>query len=418
MGKTYIDTVKYLIVANVEIKGIVEKPDVVGAIFGQTEGLLGDELDIRELQRSGKIGRIDVDLKVIGGKSIGKLIIPCSLDKIETAIVAATVETVDRIGPCEASIKIEKIEDTRNSKRIQVINRAKDLIKQLTAAVPERKEISELIREEVKTSELQEYGPEKLACGPNIDDADHLIVVEGRADVINLLKYDIKNVIALQGSTIPKTIIELSKRKTITVFVDGDRGGDLIVKQLMEVADIDYVAKAPDGKEVEELTQKEILKCLRRKVSIEEFSEKVLKNSTKSEQSNFEYERPSQIEERQKSWTQKPVTSSITRKEKPHQKVEFNEEESQFLEVLKALSGTLTAILLDENLEVIKQVEVKDLSEALEEETKSVYAVVFDGIITQRLLDIAKEKEIKYVVGMKKGKIEDEGNVIILTLPS
>ena len=51
-------TTKYLIKAHIKADGIIEKSDVVGAIFGQTEGLLGDELDLRELQRSARVGRI------------------------------------------------------------------------------------------------------------------------------------------------------------------------------------------------------------------------------------------------------------------------------------------------------------------------------------------------------------------------
>ncbi len=52
---------KYLIVANVEVQGTVEKYDIIGALFSQTEGLLGNELDLRELQMNGRIGRIEVE---------------------------------------------------------------------------------------------------------------------------------------------------------------------------------------------------------------------------------------------------------------------------------------------------------------------------------------------------------------------
>ncbi|NYZ79903.1 DNA primase, partial [Candidatus Micrarchaeota archaeon] len=263
MGKTYIDTVKYVVHTDLEIDGIVEKPDVVGAIFGQTEGLLGDELDLRELQKSGRIGRIEVNINTKSGKSIGEIVLPSSLDRVETAILSAALETVDRVGPCEAKIKVKTIEDTRTVKRDQVVNRAKFLLKGMMSEImPERKEISELVREEVKLADVQAYGPEKLAAGPNIDDADHLIVVEGRADVLTMLKADIRNVICLQGKVVPKTVMELSHKKTMTVFVDGDRGGDLIIKQLADCAEIDFVAKAPDGKEVEELMGKEILMAL------------------------------------------------------------------------------------------------------------------------------------------------------------
>ena len=270
MGKTYIDTVKYLVYANLEIDGLVEKPDVVGAIFGQTEGLLGDELDLRDLQKNGRIGRIEVDLSPRGGRSVGKIRLPSSLDMVETCILAAALETVDRVGPCEAKIGIEKVEDTRNAKRKVLVDRAKNLLKSLLMnEIPESKEISEMVRQEVKVAEIEEYGPEKLPCGPGIDKQDSIIIVEGRADVINLLKNDVTNVVAVGGANVTNAIAKLAREKEVTVFLDGDRGGDIILNELARVADIDFVARAPDGKEVEELARKELIKCLRSKVPFE-----------------------------------------------------------------------------------------------------------------------------------------------------
>ena len=262
MGKTYIDTAKYIVRADFEIDGIVEKPDVVGAIFGQTEGLLGNELDLRELQKSGRIGRIEVNVTIKDGKSYGEIILPSSLDRYDTSSLAAALETVDRIGPCEANIKVKEIEDTRNVKRDYVLNRAKDLLTSMISDKnPETRELSDTLRDNVKTATVQKYGPEDLAAGPDVDSSDELIVVEGRADVITLLKCGIKNVISLQGKNIPKTVIDLSKKKHVTLFVDGDHGGELIIKNFMNDGEVYYIAKAPDGKEVEELTQKEASRC-------------------------------------------------------------------------------------------------------------------------------------------------------------
>lgn len=270
MGKTYIDTVKYLVYANVEIGGLVEKPDVVGAVFGQTEGLLGDDLDLRELQKNGRIGRIEVDIVPRGGKSVGKIKLPSSLDMVETCILAAALETVDRVGPCEARLAIDKIEDTRSTKRKVLVDRAKSLLKNmLLHEIPESKEISEQVRSEVKTSEVSDYGPEKLPAGPGIADTDSIILVEGRADVINLLKNDITNVVAVGGANVSPAIAKLCLEKEVTVFLDGDRGGDIIMAELARICEIDFVARAPTGKEVEELTRKEIIKCLRSKIPFE-----------------------------------------------------------------------------------------------------------------------------------------------------
>lgn len=270
MGKTYIDTVKYLVYANVEIGGLVEKPDVVGAVFGQTEGLLGDDLDLRELQKNGRIGRIEVDIVPRGGKSVGKIKLPSSLDMVETCILAAALETVDRVGPCEARLAIDRIEDTRSTKRKVLVDRAKTLLKNmLLHEIPESREISEQVRSEVKTSEVSEYGPEKLPAGPGIGDADSIILVEGRADVINMLKNDITNVVAVGGANVSPAIAKLCLEKEVTVFLDGDRGGDIIMAELARICDIDFVARAPTGKEVEELTRKEIIKCMRSKIPFE-----------------------------------------------------------------------------------------------------------------------------------------------------
>ncbi|MBI2079859.1 DNA primase, partial [Candidatus Micrarchaeota archaeon] len=277
MAKTYIDTVKYVVYSNVEIGGLVDKPDVVGAIFGQTEGLLGDELDLRDLQKNGRIGRIEVDLAGKEGRTTGQIKIPSSLDMVETCIIAAALETVDRVGPCEANIKVQKVEDTRNAKRKVLVDRAKGLLKLLISTeLPESKEISEMVRDEVKTAEIVEYGRDRLPAGPSIDRMNELILVEGRADVINLLKNDLTNVIAIQGARVPPTIVELSKGKEVTVFLDGDRGGDIILNELVQGGvEIDHIARAPTGKEVEELTRKEIIKCLRSRVPFEQGTEEV-----------------------------------------------------------------------------------------------------------------------------------------------
>ncbi|PIY91357.1 hypothetical protein COY71_03590, partial [Candidatus Micrarchaeota archaeon CG_4_10_14_0_8_um_filter_60_7] len=271
MGKTCIDTVKYMIRARFEVDGLIEKPDIVGALFGQTEGLLGDELDLRELQKNGRIGRIEVEANVRGGKSFGAILVPSSLDMVETSILGAALEIVDRVGPCEARVSVEKIEDTRNLKRKQVLNRAKELLKgMLLNEIPESKELSEMVRDEAKVSEIVAYGPDQLPAGPDVTSSETIVMVEGRADVLNLLKNGIKNVVAIGGANVGETVARLGREKELTVFLDGDRGGDIILKELMDATDVDYVARAPPGMEVEDLTRKEIIKALRRKVPVDQ----------------------------------------------------------------------------------------------------------------------------------------------------
>jgi DNA primase len=273
MAKTYLDIVKYMVEAKFAIDGMVDKPDIIGAVFGQTEGLLGDELDLRELQKSGKIGRIEIELAHGGNKCNGKLYLPASLDRIETCILAASIEAVDRVGPYEATFQVERVEDTRSEKRRKILSRAKELVKQLMdTGMPDSKELSEIVQSDVRISEITSYGPEHLPAGPEVGKSPELIIVEGRADVLTLLKSDITNGIAIGGaSAAPKTIINLCREKEVTVFLDGDRGGDLILRNLVNVAEVDFVARAPDGKEVEDLTRKEIIKALRTKVPLDQY---------------------------------------------------------------------------------------------------------------------------------------------------
>jgi DNA primase len=272
MAKIAQISAKYIVHASINIDGIVDRPDVIGAIFGQTEGLLGNDLELRELQRSGRIGRIEVNINAKNGKAAGEIIIPSSLDKAETAIVAAALEIIQRIGPCNAKIHTERIEDIRISKRQYVIERAKELLKTLMDDVmPDSQELADEVAVSVRVMEIQEWGKDRLPAGPGIEESEEIVLVEGRADVLNLLKHGFKNVVSMNGTSIPDSVKDLCREKIVTVFVDGDRGGDLIIKELLDTTEIDFITKAPDGKEVEELAKKEIHKSLRAKITAEQW---------------------------------------------------------------------------------------------------------------------------------------------------
>lgn len=366
-------TIKYMIRARFEVDGVVEKPDVIGAVFGQTEGLFGSELDLRELQKSGRIGRIEIELKSKKDKTTGVITIPTSLDRVSTAIIAASVESIERIGPCAAKVTLEKIEDVREAKRKAIIERAKDILRKWDQEVrPETEEIFREVSEILKAARVESYGPEKLTAGPDIDLASEVIIVEGRADVINLLKNGILNVIALEGAKIPKTIIKLTKEKEATALLDGDRGGDLILKELLQVTNVKYIARAPRGKEVEDLTVREIMDALQKRVPAEKLRAKL--------------------------------------KMKP--KIELPQ---QVIDAAKELQGTLEAILFNEGTEQIGRIPVSELAEKLKE-FEGVDIVVFDGIITQRLVDTASEKKIRYLIAARISDIVKQPlNVHLLT---
>jgi len=379
------DTTKYVIYADIHTDGVVEKPDVVGAIFGQTEGLLGDDLDLRELQKTGRIGRIEVNISSKSGKSDGTVLISSSLDKIETSILAASLETIDRVGPCIASIVVTKIEDVRASKRRQIVDQAKHiLLNKFDETLPESQELTESVKQAVRVDELVFYGKEKLPAGPNVQDSDAILIVEGRADVLNLLRHGIKNAIAVEGTNVPKPVVELSKKKTVTTFLDGDRGGELILKELLQIADVDYVAYAPEGKSVEDLSQKEIVKALRNKLPIEQ----VLEQKTKRKSAQNVRKEPEPA----------PQAATLATKERPAV-------DNSIRNYAEALNGTLNAVLLDAEGKVLKEVEVRNLVNALKESNGLVKSVVFDGVITQRILDIAAEKELDYLIGVKIGNV-------------
>ena len=267
------DTAKYLIHADITADGVVERNDVVGAVFGQTEGLLGDELEIRDLQESSKVGRIDVEIASEGGQSFGELTIATSLDKVETAILAAALETIDRIGPCRSMIEVRSIEDVRSARRREVVDRAKRLLHEsFDGDVMTSDELIEEVRRSVRVEDITEY--EGYPAGPRVEESDAIIVVEGRADVLQLLKYGIKNAVAVEGTSVPEAVASLTREKTVTAFLDGDRGGDLILKELAQVGEIDFVATAPEGRSVEDLDRHEVMAALREKVAHEAFLER------------------------------------------------------------------------------------------------------------------------------------------------
>ncbi len=383
MGKISPVSSKYIVHTQIQVDGVVDRPDVIGAIFGQTEGLLGNDLELRELQRSGRIGRIEVKLDTRNGKSQGMIIIPSSLDKAETVIIGASLETIQRIGPCNARVRIEKVEDVRVSKRGYVIERAKELLKQLTDNVlPDSSEITEEVSQSVRMMEVVEYGKDRLPAGPAVEESDEVIVVEGRADVLNLLRHGIKNVIAMNGTNVPETIIELSKRKVLTIFVDGDRGGDLIIKELLGVAEIDYVVKAPDGKEVEEISKKELHKALRGKVAVEQIRSEIARTDIKQE----EPLRPREPRERPDSLRRKTY-SKITPVER-----------KSFKDMANDLIGTHGAYILDQNSNILGKVPASELPSTLANLGSGVYAVIFDGSITKDIVDMAEKAKVKYLV--------------------
>ena len=346
------------------MEGVVEKPDVIGALFGQTEGLFAPELDLRELQKSGRIGRIEINLESKQDKTTGNINIPTSLDRVSTAIIAASIESINRVGPCKAKVILNKIEDIRDARRRLIIDRAKEVLRKWTVeTMPGTDEIFREVSEMLRLQRVEKFGPEGLTAGPEINSAKDIIVVEGRADVINLLRAGIQNTIAVEGAKIPQSIIRLCREREATAFLDGDRGGDLILKELQQVTTIKYVARAPRGKEVEDLTFKEIEKALKERKPLEK-------------------------------------VKAVTKKPKERRKKLVPK---QIVEKAKELNGTLEAVLLDKDMKQVEQLPVRELAEKLQQ-LSDIDTVVFDGVITQRLVDIAAKRNINYLIAARVSK--------------
>ncbi|OGI11995.1 hypothetical protein A3K64_00065 [Candidatus Micrarchaeota archaeon RBG_16_36_9] len=389
MAKISPVSIKYMIHANFSSEGALEKPDVIGAIFGQTEGLLGAELEMRELQKEGKIGRIEVDLHKEGKNTVGAIKIPTALDQSETTLIAAAIETIERIGPCDSQIEVERIEDVRGSKRDYIIERAKKLMQEIHGQTDSR-EISTEIKDSARTANVREYGESKLSSGDI--SGKELIVVEGRADVLNLMRNGVNNVIAMNGTKLPDEIKELGKEKDIILFVDGDRGGKLIVQNVADNANVKYVASAPDGKEVEELTGKEILMSLRKRIPVREFL------SGSQNRGRQMYNAPAERVERPRA-----ADFELSAADRDKLKV-----------IAKSNEGSGKAIILDSSLKSIKEVSVKTLSGTLRRLREKPAVIVIDGIATNPIISSAEEIGCKAIVA--KNFATTDTNIKLLSL--
>ncbi|WP_101294588.1 DNA primase DnaG [Halegenticoccus soli] len=443
------DTAKYLIHAAITADGVVERSDVVGAIFGQTEGLLGDDLDLRDLQQSSKVGRIDVQIASENGRSIGEVTIASSLDKVETSILAASLETINRVGPCRATVEVTDIEDVRAAKRREVVERAKELLTEsFDESVMTSREILEEVRESVRVEDITEYGG--LPAGPHVDTSDAIIVVEGRADVLTMLRYGIKNAVAVEGTNVPDAVAKLTQERTVTAFLDGDRGGELILRELAQVGAVDYVAFAPAGRSVEDLARDEVMSALRDKVPYETVAGK--SNARGAVAATDGSTRPAPEGGTADPRTESPGTTDSPAAPTPETEaddgesgpddatdgaepeaaadaadgggVETDGSESDGAEakagepegaepepttfrghVREVIGGEAgTVRLLDRSFDAFGEAAAAEAFDAIAEADAVPYAVVLDGQLTQRVLDVASQRGVEHVVARSEGE--------------
>jgi len=364
--------VKYLVKLKFEVDGVVERADVIGAIFGQTEGLFGPEMNLNELQKSWKVGRIEINLESKNDKTRGEVIIPMSTDIGTAALIAAAVESVDKVGPCSARFNVGAIEDVRAVKRKQIVDRAKLIVRDWSSKTSsEGENLLKDVTESTKRAKVINYGMENLPAGPGVYSSDLVYLVEGRADVVLFLRAGIENVVALEGTSVPDSIIELGKKKRLIAVLDGDRGGDLIEKELAQVVRVDKVLRAPAGKEVEDLTPIDVLNMLKAEAPTPSRREKAAERAAPKA--------PEEVDE--------PVVMKTK-------------------ELYPDLNGTLEAILLDHSLQEIGRFPISELVQKMEATSGAEY-LIFDGIVTQRLVESAAKMGVKGIIGHRTGELNE-----------
>ena len=367
--------VKYHVKLSFDVDGLVERADIIGAIFGQTEGLLGPEMNLNELQRVSKVGRIEVNTASTSTTTKGDALLPMSTDIDTCALIAAGIESIDKVGPFDCNFKLDSIDDVRASKKEDIVRRAKEIKqKWSTKSVSEGDSMLKDVHEG-DTGKLTTYGKAKLPCSDGIFDSPWIILVEGRADIINLLRAGYDNALAIEGAKIDESIKELcDKKEKVVAFLDGDRAGGFILKELKSLVHIDVEHRAYEGVEVEELTPQQI--------------DDILKDT--ATQMNKETIAPKMDDP-----DDKPIAELANK-------------------VYPELNESLEAIAMDSNQKEIFKVPISEVVDKLSTESGIKY-LVLDGIITQRLLDGAKQAGIECVVGHRVAKLDNHDGLKLKT---
>ena len=406
--------VKYLAKLSFEIDGAVDKADIIGAIFGQTEGLFGPEMNLNELQKNWKVGRIEIITESQNGKASGSVTIPMSTDISTVSLIAAAVEQIDKVGPCGSQFKLLSIDDVRAVKRNAIMERAKQISRDwATKSSSEGEDMLKDISEStVQKGKVLAFGKDECPAGPAINTSDEIIVVEGRADILNLMRIGVENTIAVEGTSVPQTIVDLAKTKSLSAFLDGDRGGDLILRELSSVVKLSKVSRAIRGKEVEELTPVELQECLNKS---EESHDNRRNGDGYQRRDNYQrrdgYQRRDNYQRR--DGYQRRDHDSWNRDEEQVEQKNFSEVEeipvelvTKAKDILSELEGSLEAHLYDSSMNEVLKVPVNELVKNLEDSKDSEH-LIFDGIVTERLIELADASGIKTIITNRIGNLNN-----------
>ena len=411
--------VKYHVKLKFEVDGLVEKADIIGAIFGQTEGLLGPEMNLNELQKVSKVGRIEVNVDTKGNMAKGDALIPMSTDISTAALIAAAIESIDKVGPFQGKFNLMGIDDIRAIKKKVIVDRAKKIVQDwATRTISEGEEMLKDVYDASKPGKLTSFGKAQLACGTGVFDSDWIILVEGRADVINLLRAGFDNAIAIEGARIDETVTKLTDGKRVVAFLDGDRAGDLILKELHGLVKIDKVLRAPQGREVEECTPIEIAEILKDALSAEVLSAQPVHVHHDRDRDRRHSRRDREREPREEYQTplqqhQEPVPVPA----QPSKEV-IAEDSPEILtairDVYPQINETLEAVVLDGSMNKLLKVPVSEVIKRLDS-AEGGKLLVIDGIVTQRLVDAADKAGIEYIVGHRTTELKKPGDIRVRT---
>jgi DNA primase len=407
--------VKYHVKLKFEVDGLVEKADIIGAIFGQTEGLLGPEMNLNELQKVSKVGRIEVNVDSKSNTAKGDALIPMSTDISTAALIAAAIESIDKVGPFQARFGLVGIDDIRAIKKKLIVDRAKKIVQEwATKTISEGEEMLKDVYDASKPGKLTAFGKAQLACGTGVFDSDWIILVEGRADVINLLRAGFDNAIAIEGAKIDETVTKLTEGKRVIAFLDGDRAGDLILRELQGLVKIDRILRAPAGREVEECTPLEIAEILKETTPYVASSVQ----QTQSLQQPQQHSETKQIHKREKqehlTEVQQQQTQVVSNNSTSVQQEDNADILSAVREVYPQINETLEAVLLDSSMRTLLKIPVSDVVKKLNI-IEGATLLVLDGIVTQRLVEAADKAGIQYIVGHRTAELKKPTDVRVRT---
>jgi DNA primase len=385
-----------IIQISIEIAGRVTQSDIIGAVFGQTEQVLGDTLDLRKLQKEGKLGRIEVHTEYNDKGTLGTITIPSHMDTTNTVIIAAALETIEKIGPCQAKAKVSKIENIKEIKVKEIIAHAKEVLKKFMSVSIDSQELIDKVNSEMKMSQATEY--KGIVCGPNLQYHDELFFVEGIREVQNLLKTGIKNVAAFGDMSNKETLKELAEKYEIIALVD--RGKTHLVKQLMEFADIDNFA-TPDGHgKIHALNSKELHKAIRNYVSTEQLVGQVRKYPTHRPESRAPA-RPAPPVRQDSRAPPRPDSRSRQghpRHERPQRVSPIPAHISTLLKDKKKELHKGEAFVLDAHFNVLGKLPVAEVGATLGG-LSNVKAVVVSGDIDSDLINSAERNNVEFLAG-------------------